>query len=101
MDVVGGEPQERPRNGPPPIGERPALVSRRIVREVRRLPDALRTDKTAFKQIVESRPTGVPIATRTAAAWDDKGALERFAAAWRRAWSTSTWRMARAATATK
>jgi hypothetical protein len=38
------------------------LVSRRIVEQVRGLPDALRTNKTAFKSIVEAAPLDVPFA---------------------------------------
>jgi asparagine synthetase B (glutamine-hydrolysing) len=44
------------------------LVSRRIVEQARGLPDELRTDKRAFKSIVEEIPLDVPFATRTAIA---------------------------------
>jgi hypothetical protein len=39
------------------------LVSRRIVEQTRRLPDELRTDKAAFKSIVEGFGLHVPYAT--------------------------------------
>ena len=42
------------------------LVSRRIVEQVRRLPDDLRTDKTAFKAIVDEVRLDVPFAKRVA-----------------------------------
>lgn len=44
------------------------LVSRRIVEQARGLPDDLRTNKRAFKSIVEEIPLDVPFATRTAIA---------------------------------
>lgn len=42
------------------------LVSRRIVEQVRRMSDELRTDKRAFKSVVESMLADVPYAKRTA-----------------------------------
>lgn len=42
------------------------LVSRRIVEQVRRLPDELRTGKRAFKEVVEQSSLDVPFATRGA-----------------------------------
>jgi asparagine synthetase B (glutamine-hydrolysing) len=42
------------------------LVSRRIVEQVRRLPDDLRTNKTAFKSIVDDVRLDVPFAKRVA-----------------------------------
>jgi hypothetical protein len=42
------------------------LVSRRIVEHARSLPDALRTDKRAFKSIVEETPLDVPFAKHPA-----------------------------------
>lgn len=42
------------------------LVSRRIVERVREMPDELRTNKVAFKSVVDSQRLGVPLATRTA-----------------------------------
>jgi hypothetical protein len=42
------------------------LVSRRIVERVREMPDELRTNKLAFKSVVNSQRLGVPLATRTA-----------------------------------
>jgi hypothetical protein len=42
------------------------LVSRRIVEQVRRLPDHLRTNKTAFKSIVDEVALDVPFAKRVA-----------------------------------
>jgi hypothetical protein len=44
------------------------LVSRRIVERARSLPDALRTEKRAFKAIVEETPLDVPFAKRPAIA---------------------------------
>jgi hypothetical protein len=42
------------------------LVSHRIVERARRLPDELRTDKAAFKSIVEETPLDVPFAKHPA-----------------------------------
>jgi asparagine synthetase B (glutamine-hydrolysing) len=42
------------------------LVSRRIIEQVRRLPDDLRTNKAAFKSIVEEVRLDVPFAKRVA-----------------------------------
>jgi asparagine synthetase B (glutamine-hydrolysing) len=42
------------------------LVSRRIVEQVRRLPDDLRTNKVAFKSIVDDVPLDIPFAKRVA-----------------------------------
>jgi hypothetical protein len=42
------------------------FISHRIAEHVRALPDELRTDKAAFKSLVEATPLGVPFASRTA-----------------------------------
>lgn len=42
------------------------LLSRRVVDQVRDMPDGLRTGKRAFKQLVEATPLHVPFARRSA-----------------------------------